>query len=120
MKARIEKKLSKKLVEILPGIFNKAWVCSDVTELAWDQGSRISNMYFVGGGVNCWGEGEDQYTVLEDFVSHYNWHSPIYNPFPDGHELEGMPTFESKRLTGKYLIQCARKIARNTEQDNES
>ena len=116
MKARIEKKLSKKLVQILPEIFKHAWVDSNVSEKAWSQGSRVSNMYFVGGGVDYWGEGEDEYTVIEDFISHYNWHSPIHKPSPEGHEFEGMPMFESKRLTGKYLIECARKIAAHNKE----
>lgn len=111
MKARIEKKLSKKIAQILPKIYERAWLNSDVTEKAWEQGSRVSGLMFVGGGVDYWGEGEDSYTVLEDFASHYDWHSPIYIPFPIGHEFEGMPMFDSNRLTGKYLIECARRIA---------
>lgn len=112
MKARIEKKLCKKIANILPyQFYGKAWTDGEITELALSQGSRVSSILYVGGGVACWGEGEDEYTVLEDFKGHYDWHKPIYNPYPEGHKYEGMPKPRKKRLTGKYLIECARLIA---------
>ena len=112
MKARIEKKLCKKLAEILPSNFySHAWTDGEVTERAWAQGSRVSGLLYIGGGVDYWGEGEDEYSVLEDFKTHHNWHKPIYNPYPTGHKWEGMPKHSNKRLTGKYLIECARRIS---------
>lgn len=112
MKARIEKKLCKKIAEILPyEFYGRAWTDGEVTELAFNQGSRVSSILYVGGGVDYWGEGEDEYTVLEDFKSHVDWHPPIFNPWPQGHKWEGLPMPNKNRLTGKYLIECARKIA---------
>lgn len=117
MKARIEKKICKKLAQILPPEFYRdAWTDSEVTEKALDQGSRVSGLLCVGGGVDYWGEGQDEYTVLEDFKNHYDWHPPIYNPYPDGHQFERLPMPSKKRLTGYYLIKCAKKIAKNKQQ----
>lgn len=111
MKARIEKKICKRLVQILPDMFKHAQVSSEPTDLAWEQGTSVSGMYYVGGGVDYWGEGEDAYSVLEAFWDIYDWCPPIFNPYPEGHELEGYPQRDKNRWTGKYAIACAKKIA---------
>lgn len=115
MKARIEKKLSKRIAEILPyKFYGNAWACNDEpSELAYEQGTAVSGVLYIGGGVNYWGEGEDAYTVLEDFIMHFDFHEPIYNPYPKGHELEHYPQPTGKRPTGKYLINCAKLIAQH-------
>jgi hypothetical protein len=116
MKARIEKKLCKKIVEILPdNFYSHSWADNEVSELAENQNTRVSGVLYIGGGVDYWGEGEDEYTVLYDFAMHFNWHPPIYNPYPDGHKWEGLPMGTKKRLTGQYLIKCAREIANYQE-----
>ncbi|MDY7565346.1 hypothetical protein QN400_24375 [Pseudomonas sp. RTC3] len=46
MKARIEKKLSKRLVEIAPSIFAGVWIDKDEpSELAYKQRTRVSHVY---------------------------------------------------------------------------
>ncbi len=115
MKARIEKKLSKKISEILPLMYKDSWIDEDITELSFKQGVRVSHIVSVGGGVDYWGEGQDYESVFDDFKSSYQWCRPIYNPFPDGHKWEGMPKPDKNKLTGKYLINCARKIAEHFE-----
>ena len=111
MKARIQKKLSKKIAAIVPKMYKDSWVDDEISELSWSQGVRVSHIVSVGGELDCWGEGQDYCSVLEDFSKHYDWNRPIYNPYPDGHKWQGMPMRDSNRKTGKYLIECARKIA---------
>ncbi len=112
MKARIEKKLSKKLAEILPFIFHHVWIDEEISVKAWKQGSRVSHVASVGGGCDEWGEGQDFFTVHEDFINQVMWHKPIFKPFPEGHEFEGMAMFNKNRMTGKYLIESAKKISK--------
>lgn len=113
MKARIEKKLCKKIAEILPRkYYGDAWLDKDEpSELAYKQGSRVSGILCIGGGVDCWGEGQDGYTVLKSFIQVVDWCKPLHKPYPKGHELEHYPMPLGKRFTGKFLIECARKIA---------
>ena len=115
MKARIEKKLSKKISEIVPKIYKDAWVDDEITELAWKQRARVSHIVSIGGELDCWGEGQDYCSVLVDFRRNYDWHRPIYNPYPEGHKWEGMPKRDKKRKTGRYLIKCANAIAKYHE-----
>lgn len=49
MKARIEKKLSKRLMVEVPMLFNHAFINRDFSEAAYAQGTRVSNCYSVGG-----------------------------------------------------------------------
>ena len=111
MKARIEKKLSKKIASILPVMYKDSWVDDEISERSWSQGARVSHILSVGGELDCWGEGQDYCSVFEDFSIHYDWNPPIYNPYPDGHKWQGMPMPDQNRVTGKYLIECARKIS---------
>nr|WP_176441330.1 hypothetical protein [Pseudomonas aeruginosa]MCV4168539.1 hypothetical protein [Pseudomonas aeruginosa]HCK4895377.1 hypothetical protein [Pseudomonas aeruginosa]HCL4222383.1 hypothetical protein [Pseudomonas aeruginosa] len=41
MKARIEKKLSKRLVELYPASYSAAWRDEEPSELAYEQGTRV-------------------------------------------------------------------------------
>lgn len=56
MNARIEKKLSKRLVGLLPGVYKYAWKEDGVNEQAYSEGNRVKNCFCVGGGVDYWGE----------------------------------------------------------------
>lgn len=52
MKARIEKKLSKRLIQLYPSVYRCAWVDDDFSELAYEQQSRVSHCLSVGGGTD--------------------------------------------------------------------
>lgn len=119
MKARIIKKLSKKLSDILPKKIADSWVDKhEVMEIAYEQGTRVSNCLMMGGELDYWGEGTDAYTVHEWFVDRIVWmlDLPLY---PEGHDFENYPDHSSlKRLTGQYLLELARTIKAKTEQNN--
>lgn len=107
MKARIIKKLSKKLVEASSKIFKDAWVCDEIIEEAWNQGSRVSHVWHVGGGVDYWGEGEDAYTALE--YMQMNWY--YFGNFPQykhDHEYYGYPDTGNFKPTSRNLLKLAK------------
>jgi hypothetical protein len=52
MKARIEKKLSKRLVQLHPAMYRKAWRDDEQSELAYEQGSSVRHCLSVGGGTD--------------------------------------------------------------------
>lgn len=106
MKARIEKKLSKRLVELLPSVYRKAWRDQEPTELAYDQGSSVRHVLSVGGGVDYWGEGQDAYTVWEDWQMNWCWHGP-FEAYPNGHRFEGYPNIDGFRPTTINLLRLA-------------
>lgn len=107
MKARIIKKLSKKLVESSPKLFNGAWVDKEIMEEAWNQGSRVSHVFSMGGGWDEWGEHVDEETVLSYFKGCWFWlgNFPMYE---DGHEFQGYPNTGKFKPTGKNLLKLAR------------
>lgn len=128
MKARIEKKLSKRLVELLP-MYKNAWICEegidnyiikpddiDVPKTAknmrryYDGLIHVNNVYHLGGGLDYWGEANDTYTVFEGFVGRLgsiDW-SGIFGWHPSNHEFSAYPLFPKKRLTGKQAIHIAK------------
>lgn len=106
MKARIEKKLSKRLVQIAPKLFRDSWVDDERSDLAWKQGSSVSHVRMVGGGVNYWGEAEDAYTVWSCWRGCYRWVCD-FKMHPAGHEFEGMPDIAGFRPTTKNLLRLA-------------
>ena len=108
MKARIEKKLSKKLVTIAPQLFNGAWVYSgEPSELAYEQGSCVSDIWHIGGGLDYWGEGQDAYTAWQWWLDSFMWHGsfPLY---PEGHEFEGYPDLSGFKQETRSLLKLAR------------
>lgn len=107
MKARIVKKLSKKLAEASPKTFPDTWVCEDIIEEAWEQGSRVSHCLHVGGGVDYWGEGQDAYTVLECMKLNWEWIGK-FKSYPKGHEFEGYPDTRGFKPTSRNLLRLAR------------
>lgn len=110
MKARIEKKASKRLVEVAPKLFGNAWQeeHGEPTVLAYEQGSCVSGLYCVGGGVDYWGEGCDAYSCLEWISLNFYWVGD-FNTYPKGHEFEGYPDISGFKPTTKNLIDLARK-----------
>jgi hypothetical protein len=109
MKARIEKKLSKRLVEVAPLVFKDAWQeehC-EPTQLAYKQGSRVSGLWCVGGGMDYWGEGLDAYSVWEYWSSNFMWQCN-FPRYPEGHRFEHYPDTRGFRATAKSLLNLAR------------
>lgn len=107
MKARIEKKLSKRLFQLHPGHYRRAWIDKDEpSELAYKQRTRVSHVWSVGGGTDYWGEGQDAYTVWTDWKLNWCWHGP-FEAFPEGHEFECYPDTGSFRPTTRNLLKLA-------------
>ncbi|WP_223430028.1 hypothetical protein [Pseudomonas sp. GL-B-26] len=107
MKARIEKKLSKRLFQLHPGLYRRSWIDKDEpSELAYRQRTRVSHVRSVGGGTDYWGEGQDAYTVWADWKSNWPWHG-LFNSFPEGHEFECYPDTGSFRPTTRSLLKLA-------------
>ena len=111
MKARVEKKLSKRLVELAPKTFKSAWVDfgGEPSELAYEQGSSVSGLYNVGGGVDYWGEGQDSYTTWQWWLDNFMWVGP-FKSFTEWHEFEGFPDITGFKLTTRNLLKLAESI----------
>tara|TARA_Y100000310_G_scaffold283934_1_gene306272 strand:+ start:412 stop:768 length:357 start_codon:yes stop_codon:yes gene_type:complete len=116
MKARIIKKLSKKISELLPDEYKDKWIDKHDKFLceSYDQGSRVKNCFYIGGELDLWGEGTDSYTVLEDFKDNFSTYQGYWGFYGEGHKFEGMPKHAPYRLTGQKLIALA-KITSNGE-----
>lgn len=108
MKARIIKKLSKKLASMLPKEYSKAWIDIEVMEESWEQGSMVSNCTMIGGGLDYCGEGTDHYTVLYDFRYHFIQWQGFWGVYGEHEEFQDMPKPAPYRLTGEKLINLAR------------
>lgn len=108
MKARIEKKLSKRLVEIAPSIFSNAWRDEEISELAHEQRTSVSHVLSIGGGVDYWGEGMDAYSCWVMWRMNWVWHGD-FKPYPEGHKHEHYPDTEGFRPTTQNLLNLAAK-----------
>ncbi|MDY7534067.1 hypothetical protein RGV33_20695 [Pseudomonas sp. Bout1] len=107
MKARIEKKLSKRLVRLCPSVYRRAWIDKDEpSRLAYKQNTRVSHVLSVGGGTDWQGDGEDAFTTWADWLSHWPWHGP-FAVYPDGHEHQFFPNTEGFRPTTRNLLKLA-------------
>lgn len=106
MNARIEKKLSKKLLQLCPILFKGAWRDNLGSDLAEDQGSSITHCYHLGGGVDYWGEGQDAYSVWEYWSNQWPWIGD-FPSYPAGHRFEHYPDVSGFRPTTKNLIDLA-------------
>lgn len=106
MNARIEKKLSKRLVKACPNLFKGAWFDNLASELAEEQGSSITHCYHLGGGVDYWGEGQDAYSVWQHWLNQWSWIAD-FPSYPQGHEFEHYPNTNGFRPTTKNLINLA-------------
>lgn len=125
MKPRIEKKLSKRLVEIAPSLFADAWI--DKEWELWqkhyrhDNGGmltprqirdnlqqrvRVNNVPSIGGGVDYWGEGNDWWTCWAWFRMNWEWHGP-FSSYPEGHRFAGYPNTEGFKPTTRNLLRLA-------------
>lgn len=107
MKARIEKKLSKRLVQLMPKKFQRAWIDHQVMASSWDQGVRVSHCYSVGGEYCSYlGDCADTFTVWEWWTMNWFWIGP-FELYPAGHELEHYPNTEGFRPTTRNLLRLA-------------
>lgn len=106
MKARIEKKLSKRLVEIAPSLFPDAWLDEEFSELAHKQRTSVSHVLSVGGGVDYWGEGMDAYTCWGLWSINWKWHGD-FKLYPEGHKRAHYPNTEGFRPTTQQLLKLA-------------
>ena len=114
MKARIIKKLSKKINAILPKYYSDSWLdkYSPVMTEAYEQGSRVKNCLRIGGDCDEWGEATDDHNVYENFIMHVEPFAYPYPVYPDGHRWEGLPiTYSGNNMKGKLAIEHARLIA---------
>lgn len=108
MKARIEKKVCKRLVQVSPKLFEEAWKedSSEVSELAYKQGTRVGGLYYMGGGLDYWGEGQDAYSTLEFMRLNFHWIGN-FPEFPEGHRFARYPNTEGFKPTTRNLIKLA-------------
>lgn len=106
MKARIEKRLSKRLVDLAPSIFHDAWRDEEISELAYTQSTSVSHVLSVGGGVDYWGEGMEAYTCWRLWRMNWMWHGD-FKKYPEGHERAFYPDTEGFRPTTQNLLRLA-------------
>lgn len=106
MKARIEKKLSKRLVLLHPSLYGRAWIDYDNSELAYEQRTQVSHVPSVGGGTDWQGDGQDAYTVWSDWDRMWAWHGP-FEAYPLGHEHQHFPNTEGFKPTTRNLLKLA-------------
>lgn len=108
MKARVEKKLCKRLVQIAPTLFNCHWVDEEPSPLAYQQGTRVSHIPSIGGEADYWGEGTDYYNVWDWWRINWMWHG-YFKTHPGGHTHEGYPDTDGFRPTTRNLLRLAAK-----------
>ncbi|WP_405118798.1 hypothetical protein [Pseudomonas leptonychotis] len=106
MKARIEKKLCKRLVQIAPTIFNCSWVDEEPSSLAYVQGTRVSHIPSIGGEADYWGEGTDYYNAWEWWRVNWEWYGD-FEPYPAGHQFAHYPNIDGFKRTTVNLLKLA-------------
>lgn len=106
MKARIEKKLSKRLVLLYPSLYGRAWIDADHSELAYEQKTSVSHVPSLGGGTDWQGDGQDAHTTWAEWKSCWPWHGP-FESYPHGHEHAMFPNTEGFRPTTRNLLKLA-------------
>ncbi|MFW0776139.1 MAG: hypothetical protein ACN2B6_00265 [Rickettsiales bacterium] len=110
MNPRIEKKLSKRLAQLLPKTFSDAWqLRNEPSEYAADCNSNITGCMCVGGGFNYWGERQDVYTVWDKWRSSYMWYAD-FDEYPCGHMFYGFPDTGNFKPTAINLIALAESL----------
>lgn len=114
MKARIEKKLSKRLVEIAPKLLKGAWKDEEISNLAEKQGTSIRHVYSVGGGVDYWGDGQDWQTAWKWWSNNWPWHGD-FPEYPSGHEHAHFPDVSGFKQTTKNILALAVECNRNAK-----
>ena len=110
MKARIEKKLSKRAAIIAPTLIGGVWIDDDISELSWKQKTRVSHIHSVGGGLDYWGEGTDYYTVWTYIQMNWDWLGN-FPQYPEGHKHAWFPDTGGFKPTPRNLL----KLLANSE-----
>ncbi|MDP5429929.1 hypothetical protein P3804_11525 [Pseudomonas aeruginosa] len=82
-----------------------------MTDLFYLQDSRSNvgsraTFWRAGGGVDYWGEGQDVYTVWQDWLMSWEWHGP-FETYPEGHRHEYLPDTEGFKPTTRNLLKLA-------------
>jgi hypothetical protein len=125
MKPRIEKKLSKRLVQLAPSLFHDSWIDDQwearTQHYAHNNGGkltpgqirenrqarvRVNHMPSVGGGLDYWGEGNDWWTCWEWFCMNWMWHGP-FDSYPNDHEFAAYPNTNGFKRTTRNLLKLA-------------
>lgn len=94
MNSRIEKKLSKRLLEIAPKLFNHVWI------------DNQTHTPCVGGECDYWGEPQDEHTLWQWFKMNWFWLGD-FPKYPKGHEFEHYPDTGGFKPTTKNLLRLA-------------
>lgn len=106
MKARIEKKLSNRLVQIAPTLFRDAWIDREQpSELAEDQRSRVSGVYSFGGSMNSWGDTDEVITTWFWWAQNWIWLGGF--PLKPGN---GYPDYTGFKSTTRNLLRLAAQV----------
>lgn len=108
MKARIEKKLSKRLWETAPLLFPKAWKCGvDGMESSFFERTGMAGCWCAGGEYNSWsGDCDDDRTLWSEWRRDWHWVGD-FKPFNDGSRLCGWPDTTGFRPTTPNLLRLA-------------
>lgn len=121
MNPRQEKKLSKRICQILPHVFRYAWVDDERMESSWIRGVSTSHCLCIGGEPDYWGEASESYTCWKIWVD--NWQFFIDC---DGAQVivddvdwnRDIPQFRMQPKT-RYLISLAKRVAAHHEANKE-
>lgn len=107
MNPRIEKKLSKRLVNLYPRLYGRAWIDDDHSELAYDENSNVRHCPSVGGEYDSYsGDSNESYTVWSSWIQVWPWHG-TFEEYPRGHQFEGYPNTEGFKPTTRNLLKLA-------------
>jgi hypothetical protein len=107
MKARIEKKLSKRLVQIYPSSYGCAWIDDEQSELAYEQKSQVRHCPSVGGEYDSYsGDCNECYTAWASWLDQWPWHGP-FTEYPYGHRFAMYPNTEGFKPTTRNLLKLA-------------
>ena len=107
MNARIEKKLSKRLVQLHPSLYGRAWIDDDHSELAYDENSNVRHCPGVGGEYDSYsGDSNESYTVWASWLQMWPWHGP-FKEYPHDHKFAMHPNTEGFRPTTRNLLKLA-------------
>lgn len=107
MNPRIEKKLSKRLVQLFPSLYGRAWIDDDHSELAYDENSNVRHCLSVGGEYDSYsGDSNESYTVWASWLQMWPWHGP-FEVYPSDHKFEGYPNTEGFKPTTRNLLKMA-------------
>ena len=107
MNPRIEKKLSKRLVQLYPSLYGRAWIDSDHSELAYDENSNVRHCPSVGGEYDSYsGDSNESYTVWDSWLQMWPWHGP-FEEYPHDHKFAMYPNTEGFKPTTRNLLRLA-------------